>query len=1460
MTDCNFSRFLCLLVLASLLPLLGAAGKLVTSLSDDEVDRDRDVEWFNGQTQPAQTAQDPKKHVIQTAKTDPHFRDMTFGDTAELGTRHLRLALKRVVPVGSILTVGNSRVSVLKSGVSGLGDPGDESQWVAAERLDGRQVTTEQPTGDAIVWWVLPPDTRTRAIRLSHDPQPTGKSYAGSVGGLAVYADRYADVAAQARPSASSNAKEAERVIDRETNGWGGWSNGKEGGPNRVSAANPEWVRLDFAEPVTLSALAAFSPGSPSLTVEMLPASDADDGGSAAPDWRPVQRFRDVKDPYPSKFRAAVLDLPRPVEARSVRLLMTDAHDPKQVHQHLERHIAGGKRVWLDELLALMPLGDEPLESAVLEPWESNEAHPPIAVRFHLDEPGNVTLVIDDAGGKRVRNLVSQKPFEAGDNVAWWDGLDDLGRDVDAAEHGLYHVPGSLVEAGTYTVRGLVAPPLEVTYEVSVDRAGTPPWPTPDDRGGWGTNHTPPSCVAVVPSARNKLNQEMIFIGSYVAEGGHGLFWVNLDGEKQGGKHWTGGTWTGAQTLAADAGDNPDTGTAVYIASGFQGETRFVSIDRNLDEAALARYRIAPVVKGLPEEPSFVGDLAAYNRLLVASMPNLDALWFFDAEAKHLLGKLDLDDPNALAFEPDGTLLASSGDTLVRLEIDRKTLGRMGGASDATNLPDVRGVKVTPTPFKLDRPAGIAVLDRGRLAITEQGDLHQVRIYTRDGRLEQAIGKPGEPSVGAYDPNHMNHPDGVAMDGRGRYWVTEAYTQPKRVGLWSASGELLRSWTGPSRYGGGGTLDFHDKTLFYNAGMQFKIDWDTGDATLDRILILDTTSKKIPLEERPQFPPDQNHANALPEQPHYVGGRKFISNWYNAHPVNASETVTVWEDDGEKLVPVAAMGNAYGWWVTESDAFQSRWPGGNGPGRNQHDDAVTFFWQDDNADGIAQPDEMQMQRGKSRGIVVMPDLSFVARIDDRALQYTPTVTSDTLRYDFDSPEVLLDNLQKRKSSGGDVYLPMGDGNIIAYPPPAPLSPYSVGGGPVGGEPTWSYPNMWPGLHASHESPVPTFPGMLIGLTRPMGHPVTPRGGDLGPLWFSNANHGNHFVFTSDGLFVAEIFHDSRTAPYWKMPIAERGMRVGNLTLGEEKFWPSVTQVQDTGEIYITMTPAAASTIVQVHGLDEARRLQPTPLTVDRDQLKACLEWQTRAEAQRVAGMAPKRLAVEAAGRPVQLDGKLDDWEGADWATIDQRGTKAYFNSDSKPYDVAAAMRVAGDKLYIAWRTTEPRLLANSAESETAPFKNGGALDLMLRTDPDATGEEPVAGDQRLFITRRGGDATDGTPLALLYEAVVPGTAPSDRVQFTSPVQTIYLDRVADVSAKVELAQDGGNFEVAVPLSLLSFKPKAGLTIRGDVGVLRGTAGQTTQRVYWSNKATGITSDVPSEAMLRPALWGSLTFE
>ena len=57
-----------------------------------------------------------------------------------------------------------------------------------------------------------------------------------------------------------------------------------------------------------------------------------------------------------------------------------------------------------------------------------------------------------------------------------------------------------------------------------------------------------------MPGDRTPGGKPLVYLGSYVSEGGDGLAWVDLDGRKQGGQGHVGGNWTGAPYLARDAG------------------------------------------------------------------------------------------------------------------------------------------------------------------------------------------------------------------------------------------------------------------------------------------------------------------------------------------------------------------------------------------------------------------------------------------------------------------------------------------------------------------------------------------------------------------------------------------------------------------------------------------------------------------------------------------------------------------------------------------------------------------------------------------------------------------------------------------------------------------------------------------------------------------------------------------
>ena len=670
--------------------------------------------------------------------------------------------------------------------------------------------------------------------------------------------------------------------------------------------------------------------------------------------------------------------------------------------------------------------------------------------------------------------------------------------------------------------------------------------------------------------------------------------------------------------------------------------------------------------------------------------------------------------------------------------------------------------------------------------------------------------------------------------------------------VWAPDGKLVRAFYGPGKYGGGGTLDSNDKTKFYYADeehgtMEFKLDWQKGSFQLANVLYR-PTSTDLKLAFR----------SAAPENAIYLNGQRYLTNSYNSSPTNGHSTSFIFLEKGGVAKPIAAAGRANDWDLLETEAFKPFWPAGvdlkgdmwQNNGKNQ----VFFIWSDANGDANVQPNEVTWQQGSSGGITVMPDLSIaVSRLNGKTTQFAPVgfATNGAPRYDLTKAQVLADDVAGPGSSGGDQVLVGKDGLTIATLGIKPFHQYSLSG-TKDGVPMWSYPNVWPGLHASHEAAKPDRPGMVIGATRLLGGFITPKGSDAGQIWGVNANFGNMYLFTSDGLFVGTLFEDVRQGKLWQMPNAQRNMLLDNITLHDENFWPTLTQTPD-GSVYVQ--DGGNTSLVRVDGLETIRRIPAMPLRVSAEDLTAAQAYQVAAEAQRQQAQGRGILEVRQNGQTPVIDGKLDDWAGAAWVDIDKSGVGAYFDSNSKPYDITASVSVVGDRLYAAWRTGDTNLLKNSGEMPTALFKTGGGLDLMLGTNPnsDTKRANPVAGDIRLIVTQ-----VKGKTMALIYRGVVAGT--KTPVPFSSPWRTITLDSVENVSSDVQLAGTDGNYEISVPLSVLGLKPQAGLTLRGDIGVLRGDGSQTTARTYWSNKATGITADVPSEAMLTPNLWGEWKFD
>ncbi|MBP5234127.1 MAG: hypothetical protein J6333_12070, partial [Planctomycetes bacterium] len=655
------------------------------------------------------------------------------------------------------------------------------------------------------------------------------------------------------------------------------------------------------------------------------------------------------------------------------------------------------------------------------------------------------------------------------------------------------------------------------------------------------------------------------------------------------------------------------------------------------------------------------------------------------------------------------------------------------------------------------------------------------------------------------------------------------------------TGKLLKAVYGSPKYGGGGAIDRKDPNRFYYddwGTMEFALDWKTGKSRLTSILY------------RPGdgVMPLPGGYSTAPQYALYRGGKRYMTNCYNNSPVDGSATAFLFIERQGVMAAVAGMGNASDWALLKKPEFKQCWPANAGWG--------FFVWSDKNGNAQAEPDEVVIRPGAEynvQGVTVMEDFSFcVAKLNGHAWRFPVKWEGDVPTYD-PAAAVDLGKITGSASTGGCQLLADASDEVVTTQGAGKFHQYSLCG-IKGGKAVWSYPSLWPGLHASHNCPYPTFPGELLGTTRLMGGFFSPKGSQVAPLWAVNGNMGNSYVFTRDGLFVATLFRDMRLASAWNMQKETRGEDFSDLTEQGENFWPTI-MATPTGQTYMVTHCA----IVRVDGLETLRPLPPRPLVITAADLRKAQEYRLKLEEQRRKEKGNDTLTASILpDGGIQIDGKFDDWKNVAQVEIDQRGTAAYFDSAAQAYNVTGKMAVDGKNLYACWDSNDRDLLRNSGEMPVALFKTGGCLDVMIATNPaaDPNRRAPVAGDTRLLVTK-----VKDQVKAYIYRQVVPGTPADKKVPFSSPWRTINFDEARDVSGEVRLADDGqGRFEVAVPLKVLGLAPKEGVRFKGDMGILRGNGSTTTARIYWANKATMITEDVPSEAELLPGFWGNVVFK
>ena len=202
------------------------AESLATPIAAGNIDPAAFTESVDGKTQ--KVAKETPTIVVWTDKTQPSHAGLAFGASKTPGVRHLRVGFEKAIPVGSILVRSGGQVSVLRPDAAYPGDPLDDSQWLAADRIDAGRLTRDEVGKDRYALWILPAITPTRSIRFTHTARVTDREYAGWLGGAYVLPTRVADPSGprrsrrQARPrrtpTSSSTGRRMEAGISGRTN------------------------------------------------------------------------------------------------------------------------------------------------------------------------------------------------------------------------------------------------------------------------------------------------------------------------------------------------------------------------------------------------------------------------------------------------------------------------------------------------------------------------------------------------------------------------------------------------------------------------------------------------------------------------------------------------------------------------------------------------------------------------------------------------------------------------------------------------------------------------------------------------------------------------------------------------------------------------------------------------------------------------------------------------------------------------------------------------------------------------------------------------------------------------------------------------------------------------------------------------------------------------------------------
>jgi len=763
--------------------------------------------------------------------------------------------------------------------------------------------------------------------------------------------------------------------------------------------------------------------------------------------------------------------------------------------------------------------------------------------------------------------------------------------------------------------------------------------------------------------------------------------------------------------------------------------------------------------------------------------------------------EIALHQPGPIAANAKGELFVTSGKDLVKLD---------PASGKATTV--VKDDLVAPQAMAIDKVGMVYVYDGAP-------DRRVIRVYdVAKGSMVRTIGTPGGYVAGPWDPTRLHDITGLVIDSEDKLWAVDRTYFPKRISQWTTAGKWVKDFLGNTCYGGAGILDSYDKTRLYWGPLEFAIDWKAGSSKLKNLTWVGQT--------------------APGDVPVVINGRRYMTTrWEGGRAYQGVGIVYLYEKDHLKLA--AAVGRAAEFPPLTDPDLQGELVA---PLAGRTMAELNFIWSDLNGDGVVQAKE----------VTFLPRQPNDRETGVTGFNRDLGVQQNGIRYsvkEFLPNGVPVYEAKVLPGVHGMTPYRLDDGNFHTLGSKSNETLMTPEGKPV-----WTYFAEGWTTHGYAEAG-PYSPGQVVAQFYMAGHDKA-HAGDLGEFFVINTNMGSWNLWTADGMLASWIFNDQRNPGLrnWNMPEHERGMKLDDVTIGQEHFNAFFCRTSDNK--YYAVAGHNHISIVEVLGMDKFKRLSGK-IEVTPEAINATAKWEASRQKEQLYDRTPV-IECFKVKQPPRLDG-----DGTDFISPD---VEFGVHKNDGGLGRGASVRIAWDdkNLYLYFHVAGLGPMRNSGEQEDRLFKTGAAVDLHIGTDPsaDPARATPVAGDKRVLMTFTG---KNEKPTVVLYDAVVPGTPVDQAWKAVSPIGNVSFDRMRVLeNARMALRMHGDYFYTvgaSIPLSDLGLKPAENMRLKLDWGVIvtDSSGNSVMRRMYWANKATSIIADVPSEARLHPDLWGWALF-